>query len=111
MPEWLDLARDDVSRLRLTAPLVSLLVGWLVGPASEFRRETLGAAPFFCLSVCWLVAGTHPEGPATDHLDTGFLGFPLSKQMLRRFPSSKLLLHASYAAFLTKIYPSLCGGH
>jgi hypothetical protein len=29
--EWLDLARDDFSRLRLTPPLVSLLVGWLVG--------------------------------------------------------------------------------
>jgi hypothetical protein len=30
MQEWLDLARDDVSRLRLTPPLVSLLVGSLV---------------------------------------------------------------------------------
>jgi hypothetical protein len=31
---------------------------------------------------------------------TGFLGFPLSlfKQLLRQFPSSKLLLHASHAA-------------
>jgi hypothetical protein len=37
----------------------------------------------------------HPEGPATGHLDTGFLGF---QQMLRWFPSSKLLLHASHAA-------------
>jgi len=28
-----------------------------------------------------------PEGPATGHLDTGFLGFPVSlKQMLRWFP-------------------------
>jgi hypothetical protein len=27
------------------------------------------------------------EGPATGHLDTGFLGFPVSlKQMLRWFP-------------------------
>jgi hypothetical protein len=34
------------------------------------------------------------EGPATGHLDTGFLGFPVFKQMLRWFPSSKLLLHA-----------------
>jgi hypothetical protein len=44
----------------------------------------------------------HPEGPATGHLDTGFLGFywfsSVFKQMLRWFPSSKLLLHASHAA-------------
>jgi hypothetical protein len=40
----------------------------------------------------------HPEGPATGHLDTGFLGFPVFKQMLRWFPNSKLLLHVSHAA-------------
>jgi hypothetical protein len=41
----------------------------------------------------------HPEGPATCHLDTGFLGFSsVFKQMLRWFPNSKLLLHASHAA-------------
>jgi hypothetical protein len=40
----------------------------------------------------------HPEGPATGHLDTGFLGFPVFKQMLRWFPNPKLLLHASHAA-------------
>jgi hypothetical protein len=41
----------------------------------------------------------HPEGPATGHLDTGFLGFPfVFKQMLRWFPNAKLLLHASHAA-------------
>jgi hypothetical protein len=40
----------------------------------------------------------HPEGPATGYLDTGFLGFSVFKQMLRWFPNSKLLLHASYAA-------------
>jgi hypothetical protein len=26
----------------------------------------------------WLVVSMHPEGPATGHLDTGFLGFRLS---------------------------------
>jgi hypothetical protein len=31
MQEWLNLARDDVWRLRKTRPLVSFLVGWLVG--------------------------------------------------------------------------------
>jgi hypothetical protein len=29
--EWSNLARDDVWRLRKTLPLVSFLVGWLVG--------------------------------------------------------------------------------
>jgi hypothetical protein len=33
---------------------------------------------YFCLPDCWLVVSMHPEGPATGHLDTGFLGFPLS---------------------------------
>jgi hypothetical protein len=27
---------------------------------------------FFCLLNCWLEVSTHPEGPATGHLDTGF---------------------------------------
>jgi hypothetical protein len=41
----------------------------------------------------------HPEGPATGHLDTGFFWFSsVFKQMLRWFPSSKLLLHASHTA-------------
>jgi hypothetical protein len=42
----------------------------------------------------------HSEGPTTGYLDTGFLGFPLSvfKKMLRWFPNSKFLLHASHAA-------------
>jgi hypothetical protein len=30
------------------------------------------------LPDCWLEVSMHPEGPATGHLDTGFLGFPLS---------------------------------
>jgi hypothetical protein len=42
----------------------------------------------------------HPEGSATGHLDTGFLGFPLSKQMLRWFPSSEMLLHTSHTILL-----------
>jgi hypothetical protein len=45
----------------------------------------------------------HPEGPATGHLDTGFLGFLLSLRMLRWFPSSKLLLNDSHAAPLSKL--------
>jgi hypothetical protein len=43
-------------------------------------RENLdqGIFFYFCLPDCWLVVSMHPEGPATGHLDTGFLGFPLS---------------------------------
>jgi hypothetical protein len=36
------------------------------------------ATIFFCLPDCWLVVSVYLEGPATGHLDTGFLGFPLS---------------------------------
>jgi hypothetical protein len=57
-----------------------------------------GFTIFFRVPDCWLVVSMHPEGPATGHLDTGFLGFPVFKQMLRWFPNSKLLLHASHAA-------------
>ena len=39
------------------------------------------------------------EGPVTGHLNTGFLGFPLSPSIsCCGFQHSKLLLHASYAA-------------
>jgi hypothetical protein len=41
-------------------------------------RENLGQGIFLTLPDCWLVVSMHPEGPATGHLDTGFLGFPLS---------------------------------
>jgi hypothetical protein len=41
----------------------------------------------------------HPEGPATGHLDAGFSWLSsVFKLMLRWFPDSKLLLHASHAA-------------
>jgi hypothetical protein len=39
-----------------------------------------------------LQVSVHPEGPATGHLDTGFLGFPVIKQMQRWFPGSTLIL-------------------
>jgi hypothetical protein len=52
--------------------------------------------------MSWLEVSVYPEGPATGHLDTGFLGFPLYyKEILRWFPSSKLLLHSSHAALPT----------
>jgi hypothetical protein len=41
--------------------------------------ETLGQGIFkSCLPDCWLVVSMHPEGPATGHLNAGFLRFPLS---------------------------------
>ena len=44
-----------------------------------------------------LARSQYPEGPATDHLGTDFLGFPVSvyKQMLRWFPR----LHVATACF------------
>jgi hypothetical protein len=57
-----------------------------------------------CITVVALYAGLmdrsqYSEGPATDHLDTGFSWFPyVFKQMLKLLPRSKLPLHASHAA-------------
>jgi hypothetical protein len=52
------------------------------------------------LPVCWLQVGVHPKVTATGLPGTGFLGLPLFfKQMLRWFPSSKLLLRVFHAAF------------
>jgi len=48
---------------------------------------------YVCIAVFTLDAGLlarsqYSEGPATDHLDTGFPWFPcVYKQMLRRFPT------------------------
>jgi hypothetical protein len=36
------------------------------------------AVSFFRLPDCWLEIGVYPEDPAIGHLDTVFLGFPLS---------------------------------
>ena len=62
---------------------------------------------YVCIAVFTLDAGLlarsqYSEGPATDHLDTGFSWFPcVYKQMLRLFPTSKLPLHASHVALPT----------
>jgi hypothetical protein len=47
---------------------------------STHVKETIGQWIFviFYFPDCWLVASKRPEGPATSHLDTGFLGFPPS---------------------------------
>jgi hypothetical protein len=37
--EWSNLARDGVSRLRKTPPLVSFLVGWLVVGKDHITRD------------------------------------------------------------------------
>jgi hypothetical protein len=42
------------------------------------RNIGQGICVIFRLPDCWPVVSMHPEGPATGHLDTGFLGFPLS---------------------------------
>jgi hypothetical protein len=41
-------------------------------------RETMGVTTFFPSPDCSLVVSMHPEGPATGHFYTGFLGFRLS---------------------------------
>jgi len=62
---------------------------------------------YVCIAVLTLDAGLlarseYPEGPATGHLDTDFSWFPcVYKRMLRWFPSSKSLLHASQVALPT----------
>jgi len=62
---------------------------------------------YVCIAVLTLDAGLlarsqYPEGPATGHFDTGFSWFPcVYKRMLRWFPVSKLLLHASHVALPT----------
>jgi hypothetical protein len=78
------------SHLRLHRCVVGLLYLLMVrcGVLFEVRAEFLnniytsfgfkGVTISFRLPDCWLVASMHPEGPATGHLDTGFLGFPLS---------------------------------
>jgi hypothetical protein len=61
------------------------------------------------LPDCWLVVSMHPEGPATGHLDTGFLGFPLSSSKcwdVSQIPSCycMLLMQPSLSKFI-KITP------
>jgi hypothetical protein len=55
---------------------------------------------FACLMPdCWLEVSLHPEGPATGHLDQGFLWFSsILQQMLSWYPDSELPLRASHAA-------------
>jgi hypothetical protein len=46
----------------------------------------------------------NPKGPASSHLNTGTLRFPVVKQMLRLFQKSELLLRASRATPQNKIH-------
>ena len=49
-----------------------------------------------------LATDQYPEGPATGHLGTGFLGFPVSiSECLDGSQHSKLLLRASHVALPT----------
>jgi len=62
---------------------------------------------YVCIAILTLDArllaiSQYPEVPATGHLDTGFSWFPcVYKRMLKWFPVSKLLLHASHVALPT----------
>jgi hypothetical protein len=49
-----------------------------------------------------LARSQYPEGPATGHLDTSFLGFPVPKsECSDGSQDSQLLLHASHVALPT----------
>ena len=57
---------------------------------------------FFTLDAGLLARSQYSEGPATGHLDTGFLGFPVSVSRCWDDPQdSKLPLHASHVALPT----------
>ena len=57
---------------------------------------------FFTLDAGLLARSQYSEGPATDHLDTGFLGFHVPKSKCwAGSQDSKLPLHASHVALPT----------
>jgi len=59
---------------------------------------------FFTLDARLLARSQYSEGPATGHLDTGFLGFPLPKsKCCDDSQDSKLPLYASHVALPTQI--------
>jgi hypothetical protein len=61
-----------------------------------------GCIVVFTIDAGLLARSQVSEGPTTGHLDTGFLGFPVSfKQMLKWFPVSKLPVHASHVVLPT----------
>jgi hypothetical protein len=60
------------------------------------------AAVLHTLVAGLLARGQYAEGPATGHLGTGFLGFPVSKsECPDGSQDSQLLLHASHVALQT----------
>jgi hypothetical protein len=48
-----------------------------IKPTAIALEKSRGLLYFFRLADCWLMVSKNPEGPATGHLDTCFLGFPL----------------------------------
>ena len=59
-------------------------------------------AVVFTLDAGLLATSQYSEGPATVHLDTGFLGFPVPKSKYwDGSQNSKLPLHTSHVALST----------
>ena len=59
-------------------------------------------AVIYALVASLLARSQYPEGPATGHLGTYFLGFPVSiSECSDGSQDSKLLLHASHLALPT----------
>jgi hypothetical protein len=57
---------------------VMVRCGVLFEARTEVLKYYLDELRLQILPDCWLAVSMHPEGPATGHLDIGFLGFTLS---------------------------------
>ena len=69
---------------------------------SRTGHHTCCCLLFFTLDAGLLASSQYPEGPATGHLDTVFLGFPVSiSKRSDGSQHSKLPLHASHVALQT----------
>jgi hypothetical protein len=75
-------------------------------------QGNLGVTVFLRLPACWLVACLHLEGPATSHLDTGFLGSSLSSTNAEMVPKFKVTIACfsfSPPDFNSSKLPPCCG--
>jgi hypothetical protein len=67
----------NYSKCNVGLPRCTYHVTYIVKKATAHVVET-SADSILCLPDCWLKVCVHPEGPAAGHLDTSFLGLPVS---------------------------------
>ena len=85
--------RHDDANSRFFAFLLTVFVLRVLLSSYVFVVPYVYLLYYVCIAVLTFDAGLlarsqYPEGPATDHLDTGFSRFPsVYKRMLRWFPS------------------------